>query len=85
MQVIQAAVMGTVQGLTEFLPVSSSGHIVLSSALYKLITGENLNIVPSEEIFFDILIQSVLDQFFEAVFNIVERILQTCFLCSISG
>lgn len=56
MQVIQAAVMGTVQGLTEFLPVSSSGHIVLSSALYKLITGENLNIVPSEEIFFDILI-----------------------------
>lgn len=33
MSVIQAAIFGFVQGLTEFLPVSSSGHLVLGQAL----------------------------------------------------
>ncbi len=38
----EALILGLVQGLTEFLPVSSSGHLELGSLLLKLDTGQNL-------------------------------------------
>jgi len=40
MGIIQAAILGLVQGLTEFLPVSSSGHLVLLERLFGITEGQ---------------------------------------------
>ncbi len=47
MSILEAAVLGIVQGLTEFLPVSSSGHLVLLSNVFG---------ISSEHLFFEVMV-----------------------------
>ena len=40
MDYVESVVLGLVQGLTEFLPVSSSGHLVIGKALFGIETSD---------------------------------------------
>ncbi len=51
MSIFQAVILGIVQGLTEFIPVSSSGHLVLVPHLL------GWQFAPSQAFIFDVLVQ----------------------------
>lgn len=65
---LEAVILGAVEGITEFLPISSTGHLILASSL--------LHIRPSEYLkTFEIAIQSgailaVVVLYFKSFFNI---------------
>ena len=56
MNLIQAILMGIVQGLSEFLPISSSAHLVFTSNFYKVLKGIEIVQHSNEEVFFDIMV-----------------------------
>lgn len=56
MHLLQAILMGVIQGLSEFLPISSSAHLVFTSNFYKVFKNIEITQVTTEEIFFDIML-----------------------------
>ena len=44
MDYIQAIVLAIIEGITEFLPISSTGHMILTSAILGLKTSPFLNL-----------------------------------------
>lgn len=72
MNYTEAIILGIIQGLTEFLPVSSSGHLVLLQRLFGL---------KEAELFFDVCVHlgtllAVLVVFRQEIINIIAAILR---------
>ena len=64
---LKAAIMGIVEGLTEFLPISSTGHLILTASLLDF-TGETAKV-------FDIAIQT--GAIFAVMWEFRERLRRT--------
>ncbi len=52
MTAIQAIILGLIQGITEFLPVSSSGHLEIGKHLF------DLNMSGGESLTFDVVVHA---------------------------
>ena len=52
MSILQAIILGIIQGLTEFLPVSSSGHLELGKAMF------DLHLDGADSLTFDVIVHS---------------------------
>ena len=80
MDIIQTILMGIVQGLSEFLPISSSAHLVFTSNFYKVFKGIEIVQNTNQEVFLDIMLHlgtliAVLIYFRKEVFEIARALI----------
>lgn len=83
MNFIQTILMGIVQGLSEFLPVSSSAHLVFTSNFYKVFKGIEIVKQSNEEVFLDIMLHfgtliAVLIFFRKDIMKILIALFEAC-------
>ncbi|MFW5854356.1 MAG: undecaprenyl-diphosphate phosphatase [Thermodesulfobacteriota bacterium] len=74
---VQAAILGAIQGLTEFLPISSSGHLVLFQQFFG---------IHEAQLFFDICLHmgtliAVIVFFRREIFFLAASAIRFLFLC----
>src|SRR5215218_8444558 len=51
---LESLLLGVVQGLTEFLPVSSDGHLAITQQAFAYVRGSSRS--GSENLFFDVML-----------------------------
>jgi undecaprenyl-diphosphatase len=81
MESLQSVMLGIIQGLTEFLPVSSSGHLVLLQNLFG---------IREPELLFDISLHlgtllAVFIVFYKEILRILQALLRLPALIKSSG
>lgn len=54
MEWLESLILGVVQGITEFLPVSSDGHLLVTQQFFAWLTGNQRS--GQENIFFDVML-----------------------------
>jgi undecaprenyl-diphosphatase len=77
MDIIQAIILGTVQGLTEFLPISSSAHLVIVPSLINVTYSS-----PAQALAFDTLLHfgtlaAVIAYFWRDIINIITGLVSS--------
>lgn len=80
MDLLQIIFMGIVQGLSEFLPISSSAHLVFTSNFYKVFNNMSIHQQSNQEVFVDIMLHlgtliAVLIFFRKEVWEIISALL----------
>lgn len=77
MTILQAIILGIVQGLSEFLPISSSAHIVFTQNICAVLNGSTIDLGSAQQVFLSIMLHvgtliAVLIYFRKEVFEITK-------------